>query len=140
MIISVARSSPRHTREPTRSPGLARRGQLIFLDVVRIASWISGTSVPLKKGPSARGLLAEGNRCELRGLALMRCATAATNLLAAWPLRAPLRRTTRPLCFVRGQNKPSVGVLLHRREPRDCLFVLLIYVFITMWVFGAGLF
>ena len=54
--ISVARSSPRHTREPTRSPGLARRGQLIFLDVLRIASWILGTSVPLKKGPSARGL------------------------------------------------------------------------------------
>ena len=54
--ISVARSSPRHTREPTRSLGLARRGQLILLDVVRIASWILGTSVPLKKGPSARGL------------------------------------------------------------------------------------
>ena len=55
MIISVARSSPRHTRESTRSLGLARRGQLIILDVVRIASWILGTSVPLKKGPSARG-------------------------------------------------------------------------------------
>ena len=54
--ISVARSSPRHTREPTRSLGLARRGQLIILDVLRIASWILGTSVPLKKGPSARGL------------------------------------------------------------------------------------
>ena len=54
--ISVARSSPRHTREPTRSLGLARRGQLILLDVLRIASWILGTSVPLKKGPSARGL------------------------------------------------------------------------------------
>ena len=35
---------------------LARRGQLIILDVLRIASWILGTSVPLKKGPSARGL------------------------------------------------------------------------------------
>ena len=56
MIISVVRSSPRHTREFTRSPGLARRGQLILFDVVRIASWILGTSVPLKKGPSARGL------------------------------------------------------------------------------------
>ena len=54
--ISVARSSPRHTREPTRSLGLARRGQLIILDVLRIASWILGTSVPLKKGPLARGL------------------------------------------------------------------------------------
>ena len=30
--------------------------QLIFLDAARIASWILGTSVPLKKGPSARGL------------------------------------------------------------------------------------
>ena len=54
---SVARSSPRHTREPTRSLGFARRGQLIILDVLRIASWILGTSVPpLKKGPSTRGL------------------------------------------------------------------------------------
>ena len=54
--ISVARSSPCRTKEPTRSLGLARRGQLIFLDVLKIASWISGTSVPLKNGPSARGL------------------------------------------------------------------------------------
>ena len=29
---------------------------LIFLDLARAASWILGTSVPLKKGPSARGL------------------------------------------------------------------------------------
>ena len=43
---SVARSSPRHTREPTRSLGLARRGQLIILDVLRIANRIQGTSVP----------------------------------------------------------------------------------------------
>ena len=56
MIISVARSSLRHTRESTRSLGLAGRGQLILFGVLRIASWILGTSVPLKKGPSARGL------------------------------------------------------------------------------------
>ena len=29
----------------------------MFMGVVRIASWIFGTSAPLKKGPSARGLL-----------------------------------------------------------------------------------
>ena len=56
VILSVARSSPRHSREPTRSLGFARRGQLIILVVLRIASWILGTSFPLKKGPSARGL------------------------------------------------------------------------------------
>ena len=58
---SVPRLSPRYTKEPafTRSLGLARRGQLIFLDVLRIASWILGTSVLLKKGPSAKELQVE---------------------------------------------------------------------------------
>ena len=53
---SRARSSPRHTREPIRSLGLARRGRLIFLGALKSASWVLGTDVSMKKGPSARGI------------------------------------------------------------------------------------
>ena len=50
---SVARSSPRHTREPTRSLGLTTRGQLIILGVLRIP-WILRNQCSVGEGPFSK--------------------------------------------------------------------------------------
>ena len=41
---------------PTEKGRFSSNGVPLILDVLRIASWILGTRVPLKKGPSATGL------------------------------------------------------------------------------------
>ena len=121
--ISVARPSPRHTREPTRSLGLARRGQLIILDVLRIASWILGTGVPLKKGPTVRGLQTvphskTGTRALLGPCAsAFRCCALRrrrrSHNRCCYTLSAPCTRSAGALLRNRGRS----NLALKRRPP-----------------------